>query len=238
MTAMPKKGCESHMQEKTFGQDLEFLRQHAETIVLVNDEGAQIVVVPAYQGRTMTSTSAGLEGTSYGYLNYEAIASDQHDPQINLYGGEDRMWISPEGGQYSVFFDPGASMEYANWRTPAVLDTEAFDLVEQDQGSVTFTKRASLVNWSNFEFKIQMDRRVVLLDRKSAGEHLGMDLNGLSLSAHESHNTLTNTGEATWQPETGLIGVWMLCMNKPSPSATLLVPFKTGPVDQRGSTLR
>jgi hypothetical protein len=222
------------MQEKTFNEDLDFLRQHVETIVLANDEDSQIVVVPDYQGRTMTSTSAGLSGTSYGYLNYDAIATDQHDPQINLYGGEDRMWISPEGGQYSVFFDPGAPMEYAHWRTPAVLDTEPFELTQQDERSVSFTKRASLVNWSNFRFQVQMDRRVVLLDRDNASEHLGLDLDGLSLVAHESHNTLTNTGESTWQPETGLIGIWMLCMNKPSPRATLLVPFEPGPVDQLG----
>ena len=222
------------MQEKSFGQDLEFLQKHAETVVLTNDEGAQIVVVPAYQGRTMTSSSKGLDGASYGYLNYDAIASDVHDPQINLYGGEDRMWISPEGGQYSVFFDPGAPMEYANWRTPTVLDTEPFELVKQDERAVSFTKQASLLNWSNFEFKLQMDRRVELLDRNAASEHLGMGLDGLSISSHESHNTLTNIGESQWQPETGLIGVWMLCMNKPSPGATLLVPFKTGPVDQLG----
>lgn len=220
--------------EKTFGQDLDFLRQHVETLVLSNNEGAQLAVVPAYQGRTMTSTSCGGEGKSYGYINYDAITSDDIDPQINLYGGEDRMWISPEGGQYSVFFDPGAPMDFAKWRTPAVLDTEPFDLVQQDEQTVIFTKQASLKNWSNFEFKVQMDRKVILLDRNAASENLGMPLDGLSLSAHESHNTLTNRGNAAWQADTGLIGIWMLCMNKPSPNATLLVPFKQGSVEELG----
>lgn len=222
------------MLENNFAADLEFLKQHVETMVLENGEGAQLVVVPAYQGRTMTSTSSGPGGTSYGYLNYDAIASQQRDSQINLYGGEDRMWVSPEGGQYSVFFDPGVPMEYANWRTPAVLDTEPFQVVEQDDRSISFSKRAALTNWSRFEFQIQMDRRVVLLDRNAARGHLGHDLDGLSISAHESHNTLTNAGESSWQPATGLIGIWMLCMNKPSPAATLLVPFKPGPTEQLG----
>ena len=65
------------MSENSFGQDLEFLNQHVKTIVLSNSEGSQIVLVPAYQGRTMTSSSQGLEGTSYGYINYDAIASDR-----------------------------------------------------------------------------------------------------------------------------------------------------------------
>ena len=216
------------MSEKTFGQDVEFLNQYVETIVLSNNEGSQIVLVPNYQGRTMTSTSRGSDGTSYGYVNYDAIASETLDPQINLYGGEDRMWISPEGGQNSVFFDPDVQMEYANWRTPASLDTEAFELVEQDSNSASFTRQTKLVNWSKFEFNIQMDRKVILLNQNSASECLGTSLDGLNLVAHESHNTLTNLGESTWQPNTGLIGIWMLCMNKPSPGATLLVPFKKG----------
>lgn len=222
------------MTEKTFGEDLDFLNQHVETIVLSNDEGAQIVVVPAYQGRTMTSSSRGSAGNSYGYINYDAIASDQRDPQINLYGGEDRMWISPEGGQYSVFFDPGVAMEYANWRTPVCLDTEPFALVRQDANSAVFSQQATLINWSQSRFKVQMDRKVILLDKAQASEHLEFAIDGLNMVAHESRNTLTNLGKSKWKPETGLIGIWMLCMNKPAPGATLLVPFKKGPVDQRG----
>jgi hypothetical protein len=222
------------MPEKTFGEDLEFLNQHVKTIVLSNDEGAQVIVVPAYQGRTMTSTSEGESGQSYGYINYDAVKLGNTDPQINLYGGEDRMWISPEGGQYSVFFPPDAKMEYANWRTPAFLDTEAFDVVKSDSNSASFTRQAKLVNWSGFEFSVQCDRTVNLLDRDTAEKHLGVSLKGLSLVAHESHNTLKNLGDKKWEPETGLIGIWMLCMNKPSDLATLMVPFKQGAVEELG----
>ncbi len=222
------------MSEKTFGEDLEFLQRHVKTIVLSNDEGAQLAVVAAYQGRTMTSTSQGTGGTSYGYINYDAITNVEPDPQINLYGGEDRMWISPEGGQYSLFFDPGVEMVYANWRTPACLDTEPFEVVSQSENSAAFTRHATLTNWSKFDFHVRMDRVVALLNRQAAERHLGVSLEGLSLVAHESRNTLTNLGNSAWEPETGLIGIWMLCMNKPSPKATLLVPFKTGPVDSMG----
>lgn len=223
------------MPENTFGEDLEFLNRHVETLVLSNDEGAQLIVVPAYQGRTMTSTSEGSNGTSYGYINYDAITSNTPDPQINLYGGEDRMWISPEGGQYSVFFDPGVAMDYANWRTPACLDSEPFELTQNTATSASFTRNARLVNWSEFEFQVRMDRTVNLLTRKDASRHLGLELDQLQLVAHESHNTLTNLGDQPWQPETGLIGIWMLCMNKPAPGATLLIPFQPGPVESKGS---
>jgi hypothetical protein len=222
------------MNENTFGQDLEFLNRHVETVVLSNSEGASAIVVPAYQGRTMTSTSSGMAGASYGYLNYEAIAAGNRDPQINLYGGEDRMWISPEGGQYSVFFDPDAEMLYKNWRTPACLDTEPFRLTGHDQSSASFERVAKLTNWSQFEFDLKMERTVKLLETASAATHLACSLEGLSVAAHESSNRLSNIGDSPWESETGLIGIWMLCMNKPAAGATLLVPFKVGSESELG----
>ena len=222
------------MNENTFGQDLEFLNRHVETVVLSNSEGASAIVVPAYQGRTMTSTSSGMAGASYGYLNYEAIAAGNRDPQINLYGGEDRMWISPEGGQYSVFFDPDAEMLYENWRTPACLDTEPFRLTGHDQSSASFERVAKLTNWSQFEFDLKMERTVKLLETASAATHLACSLEGLSVAAHESSNRLSNIGDSPWESETGLIGIWMLCMNKPAAGATLLVPFKVGSESELG----
>ena len=221
------------MNENNFGQDVEFLQRHVETLVLTNKH-AQIAVVPQWQGRTMTSCSAGHQGTSYGYINYDHIASGKHDPQINLYGGEDRMWISPEGGQFSVFFDPGDEFSFSNWRTPALLDTEPFELVGRSECSLTFTKRASLTNRNRFEFAVLLDRTVMLHPSVAAAERLGIALDGVNLVFHESHNTITNVGEQAWCPETGLLGVWMLCMNKPSRQATLLVPFQKGSTEIRG----
>ena len=74
----------------------------------------------------------------------------------------------------------------------------------------------------------------MLLNRDSASNHLGVSLNGLTVVAHESRNTLTNNGDAQWMPDTGLIGIWVLCMSKPSPSASLLIPFQKGPAESLG----
>ena len=215
------------MSEKTFGEDLEFLKQHLETIVLRNTEGAAVAVVPEYQGRTMISTHGGDQGSSYGYINYGSVESDVIDPQLNLYGGEDRLWVSPEGGQNSIFFDPGVEMSFENWRTPAELDSEAFAVQTQTDNSVSMTKDALFTNWSGTKFKVQIDRTVVLLDSATASQKLGTDFSKVKIVAHESHNTLINRGTDAWNPETGLIGLWMICMSKPGAKATLFVPFKS-----------
>ena len=222
------------MIQNNFEQDIRFLEKHVETIVLKNGQGGQVAIVPAYQGRTMTCTANGEMGHSYGWINYDLIASKQRDPVVNLYGGEDRFWISPEGGQYSVFFDPDAPMDLAHWRTPPIIDTEPFDIVDQDEFSISFQKRGQITNYSRFTFDMQFDRQVIVPDPTVAAARFSINLDGLCAVAHESHNRLTNVGDQDWRSETGLIGIWVLCMNAPSPQATVVIPYQKGPQSELG----
>jgi hypothetical protein len=222
------------MTENTFKADAEFLAGHFDIHVLRNDEGGRAIVIPALQGRTMTSASKGEDGKSYGYIKYDAFGQP-HDPQINLYGGEDRIWISPEGGQFSVFFDPDVPMDFANWRTPPILDSTAFDVVEKSETLITTRQSAALTNMSSYVFDIELERTVELLSKEQAAECMGVAVDGVSLVAHESRNKLTNTGDKTWEQKTGLIGLWSLCMSKPSPGATLMIPFRKGSDDELGT---
>ncbi len=106
------------MTENSFQADADFLSRHFDIHVLKNGEGGRAVVIPTLQGRTMTSASQGEGGQSYGYINYDMFTRDP-DPQINLFGGEDRIWISPEGGQFTVFCDPDVPMDFASWKNTA-----------------------------------------------------------------------------------------------------------------------
>ena len=65
----------------TFGDDLALLKKHVSVMVLTDDAGqAHVAVVPEYQGRVMTSTAAGMDGPSYGWINREAIAAGKREP--------------------------------------------------------------------------------------------------------------------------------------------------------------
>lgn len=55
-------------------------------------------------------------------------------------------------------------------------------------------------------------------------------LHGVPYIAHQSENTLRNLGDVTWQPETGLMSIWVLGMHAPSPDATLIVPYQSNGV--------
>ena len=126
--------------ERDFGQDVQFLSQYVETIVLgQDDQGPRVAVVPGYQGRVMTSTAKGDRGTSYGWIAYEHIASGVNAPHINVYGGEERFWLGPEGGQFSIFFPPGVDFTLENWQTPPLIDTVAYELVRADDRTRIFS---------------------------------------------------------------------------------------------------
>jgi hypothetical protein len=225
----------SSVQGKTFGEDLEFLKKHTRVITLSSPDGQALVAVnPDIQGRVMTSTAAGPAGLSFGWINRDLIASGENNPHINTFGGEDRFWLGPEGGQYSLFFKNGSPFDLDHWFTPVPINEGGFDLVSQDSRQVTLKKEMNLVNYSNFEFKIKVDRVIRLLDKDQV-EKLGIPLSDkLKWVAFHSDNQITNLGDTPWKKETGLVSIWILGMFNPSPTTTVVIPFKPGPEEELG----
>jgi hypothetical protein len=215
--------------DRPFAADVAFLRQLVEVVVLGSEpSGPRVAVVPAYQGRVMTSTTGGPSQTSYGWINYEHIASGKNTPQINVYGGEERFWLGPEGGQYSLFFPPGAKFEFADWQTPAVIDTEPFKVVKQNISSVSFQHHARLRNYSDAEYRVRVDRTVELLPNEAAQASLGGELGDVRMVGYRTTNRLTNVGKNDWSKKSGLLSIWILGMYKPGPRTTVVIPFRVG----------
>jgi hypothetical protein len=229
------KGQEIMAETNNFGQDVEFLKQHVHTIVLQSESGnAQIAVVPEYQGRVMTSSAQGSNGTSFGWINYDYIKAGQETPHINVPGGEERFWLGPEGGQFSLFFAPGAKFEFDDWQTPPAIDTEPFEIIDQGQQHATFGRTMTLRNYSDVELKCQVDRKVEVLSTAMASKSLGQDFSNLDFVGYRTTNKLTNSGEKPWTRDQGLVSIWLLGMYKPSPQTTVVIPFQQGPEDQLG----
>lgn len=214
--------------DRNFGQDVAFLRAHRPTIVLARGD-SQIAVVPAFQGRVMTSTPAGDSGASLGFIKHDLIASPTIQPHINPYGGEDRFWIGPEGGQFAIFFAPGSpDFSFQHWQTPRAIDTDAFTVTDQSPTSVTLTHETNLLNWTGTKFQVKIGRKVSLLDAHAVSKDLGVEFGSARCVAYESENTLTNIGRDAWTKATGLLSIWILGMFKHSPQTTVVVPFKAG----------
>jgi len=225
--------------KNTFGDDLEFLKKNTEVIVLSTTEGdGQVAVLPKLQGRVMTSTAEGAAGLSYGWINRSLVASGKTVQHINVYGGEDRFWIGPEGGQFSVFFKQGVPFDLEHWFTPAAVDTEPFELVSQSANNAHLRKDMRLENYSRSVFELRVDREVHVLEPYEAGDKLGV-LAGddVKMVAFESVNRITNTGAKAWEKETGLLSIWILGMFNPSPATTVVVPFEMGDESERGAAV-
>ena len=131
-----------NFQKGSFGFDVSFMNKRQKVVLLSSaDSLSQVMISTEFQGRVITSTSGGLPGMSYGWLNYKAIDSDTIMPHINAYGGEDRLWLGPEGGQFSIFFKKNSEFDFDHWQTPKELDSEPFELLSHSSGEASFEKQ-------------------------------------------------------------------------------------------------
>lgn len=215
---------------QTFQSEVEFLRAHGlNPIVLGNDEGARLVTLAEYQGRVMTSTMAGDGGAGCGWINRALIASGKRMPHINAYGGEDRFWLGPEGGQFSLYFPPGAPFDFDHWQVPAAEDTDVWKLDSAGATEAAFSTEFSIRNWSGFEKMIRMERLVRLLDCAGIAADLGVAFDKTRVSAvgYVTENRVTNIGPEAWTRENGALSIWMLGMFNPSARTVIVIPYRT-----------
>ena len=227
---MITSSCQNeHKKMGTYRYDKSFFEnQNIDFLELGEDNGlAKLLIVPAYQGRVMTSTAGGDNGSSFGWINHSFIESGKQDPQINVYGGEERFWLGPEGGPYSIYFKPGTEQIFENWLVPPVIDTEAFDVVQADSRLAEFVKNTVLTNASGTKFHIGIQRIISLITMNSVSDLLGIDIpEGIHSVAYQTDNIIENTGDDAWTKEGGLLSIWMLCMFNPTPSTTVFIPYK------------
>lgn len=211
----------------TFADDVTFMQKHTNAFVLTApDTQASIIVVPEMQGRVMTSSATGADGLSFGWINYSLIEEHKPRPHINAYGGEDRLWLGPEGGQFSIFFEKGATFDLAHWQTPALIDLDAYDVSEKSVSRAVFKKSSHLINYSGSEFIFDLKRTVEVLPIQNIEQHLSIKIDkNINAVAFQSINKLTNTGNNTWEKDSGLLSIWILGMFSPAPKVTVIVPY-------------
>jgi hypothetical protein len=220
----------------TFAADVALLRAHTHVTLLASADGqAQIAVAPDYQGRVMTSTATGDAGTSFGYLHRSGIEAGQRQPHMTVLGGEDRFWLGPEGGQFGLYFPPGAAFDTDHWQVPEPIDWGGWPVVDQTERSITFRQPMTVTNYSGTRFDLRVDRTVRLLDRDAAATLLGhTPAAAVRVVAYESDNRLTNTGSAPWKKDTGLVSIWILGQFRPAPRTTIVIPVAAGSAAERG----
>jgi hypothetical protein len=209
----------------SFQAELAFLRAHGPIDVLEADGGGRVAVSALWQGRVMTS-AVDSAGASLGFVHHAFLEAGKTGTAFDNYGGEDRFWLGPEGGQYGLYFPPGADFAIGTWQTPHAMQEGAWDVKERDTAHVTFARSMHVVNWSRAAFDVAVVRTVRVLDGANVEARFGLGPPpGTKWVAFESVNRITNAGSAPWSPASGLLSVWILGMYAPAADARILIPF-------------
>jgi hypothetical protein len=221
----------------TFGYDTDFLTKHnVETFILKDSSGACVMLAPGLQGRVMTSSTEGDSGLSFGWINYRLFDSAKISDQFNPFGGEERLWLGPEGGPFSIYFKKGTTQVFENWKVPSSLDTEPFDIVKQEKDKVDFKKNIIIHNYAGTPMTIGIERSVRILGRNEIVKLLGITADtAVKVVAYQSDNVLLNKGSNDWNKESGFLSIWILSMFNPSEDGVVFIPFKPGTEKELGA---
>lgn len=221
-----------------FGEVVQAVRPRYPLIILSRGD-AVIAVAPRLQGRVLTSSADGRAGRSLGWVNVDLLTSGKVMDHFNPYGGEDRIWLGPEGGQFGLFFAPNQPFDLDHWYTPAALDTGSFDVIARSTTSVELQKEFSVSNRAGTVFNVRINRRVSVLSTSQVWKDLGhQPIAGPRVVGYESENKLTNEGTAAWRRDTGLLSVWILGQFNASPKTTVILPIRPGPEAHYGAPVR
>jgi len=232
-------------QPPTYREVKQFLSEHAGIVELTNDDRGRVIVCPEYQGRVMTSTLDGEDGMSFGFICYDFIEAGKKDAHFNNYGGEERMWISPEGGQFSLWFEPGMKTQrLEDWYTPKDLNDGPWEVVSaKNDPCVKMKRKMNLQNTSGTKFDVEVTRDVRMLADEDMAKLFGrrtvkaLQREDVKSVAFETVNRITNLGEP-WTTEGGLISIWMLGMFNSSPKTVVIVPYRPGDEADLGPAVR
>lgn len=221
----------------TYGYDKVFLEKNNISTIELTDSisGSRVLLAPGLQGRVMTSSADGESGLSHGWINYKLIESGEENSQFNPFGGEERFWLGPEGGPFSIYFRKGDEQIYSNWKVPSAIDTQPFEIVSAGKGKAEFLQSFSVTNSSGTTLNVGVERTVKLMSGAETMAALNLSPGGsVKYVGYESVNRITNNGTDAWTETTGFLSIWMLSMFTPSSSGIVFLPFKPGSVAALG----
>ena len=227
----------------TYAEVKDFLARHTNVVELTDGADARVAVCPEWVGRVMTSTCDGPQGTSFGFINRAFIEAGKPDLKFNNYGGEERMWLSPEGGQFSLWFKPDVEETTDNWVTAPALNEGAWQsTLAADAKSCRMTATLQFENASATRLQFDVQRDVRLIDAAEVGRlfgtaTVGRIADGVKMVGYETVNKITNRG-ADLTEATGLVSIWILGMLNPGPQAVVIVPYKPGTQSELGPVVK
>ncbi|MGI6572486.1 MAG: DUF6786 family protein [Fermentimonas sp.] len=224
----------------TFGYDMNYLSEKDPNLIVLKskNEKAQLILSSKYQAKVFTSTANGLGGNSHGFVNYRFFDIGVVNEHINSFGGENRFWLGPEGGQYSIFFKPGSEQQYDHWYVPRPIDIEVWETKDVTSNEAEFIKEMTLPNYLGNTLHLEVKRKVALLENEQVEKALHVALpKGIDMVGYTTENRITNLNDFEWTEKTGTVCIWMLDMYPPSEKAVTVIPYNKGCETELGTVV-
>ncbi|MHC4444665.1 MAG: DUF6786 family protein [Planctomycetota bacterium] len=244
--AAGQAGCSIDVHRTSYSDDVAFLQPRTRIYQLHVGTG-RIAVAPGYQGRVMTS-SFSADGLSLGWINRKDITAGERDVAFNNYGGQERFWLGPEGGQFSLYFKKNQPQSYDTWKVPEPWNKGPFEVIAADDSYVRMHKDVRVTSAFGTNFRIKVQRTIRTISKAEAEGLLNVGLpENLEYVGFVSENRITNLSGRKITPQTGAVSIWTLGMYPGRDGCVVIAPYHKqakGPVantdyfDQPASRVR
>lgn len=212
-----------------FQQIAQLIEKTGHRIVTLNAPGRDrpVMVCPTLAGRVMGTSYDGVAGSIGGFIDIKAFQQGITDIWDN-WGGEERYWLCPEGGQFGLMFK-GRENCFDNYTVQDGINNSRYEVVEQAKtgDSLTMAARFPIVNAMGTKFDVQSTRRITAL----ADCPFAVDTAGdVECVGFQSESTITNLGKEAWSKPTGSLAHWHIGQYPLGPRTVVIVPFKQGDI--------
>jgi len=153
------------------------------------------------------------------------------------------MWLSPEGGPFSLWFKQGDPQDLDHWFTAPAMNEGPWGVKASGPDFCRMEQRMKLENASATQFDLAVVREVRLLDADQLAKLFGasaaaaMTAPSVKCVAYETANSIQNQGTPLTKAK-GLVSIWILGMLNAGPDNVVIVPYKPGPDAQLGPVVK
>ena len=171
------------------------------------DAQCKVLVCPELAGRVLGTTSGGENGAFGGFIDAQAFQEGMKDIWDN-WGGEERYWVAPEGGQFGLMFKDQCEC-FAHYDVQEGINRTPYQVLEvsPQAKSLTMRCRMHLKNKLGTRFHLEVTRRITVLDDCPYSNGCG---DAVRFVGFQSESSLLNIGERPFARETGTLAHWHL----------------------------
>lgn len=217
----------------SFDETLALLEESSDVTLLSDRNGeSRVAVVPEFNGRVMMSGWADEESPRLGWVNEPVVSGKERNPAFVNYGGAERLWLSPEGGQFALFFKPGDPFDLDHWWTPTTFNSDPYEVLDRSKRHIAMARDMRLSNYQGTSFHFRVLRTVAIVERNDLCSENDFEIpESVRYVGFTTRNVLTNRGFSPLSMNKGLVSLWILSQFDANAETWVIFPYKT---DRKG----